>query len=181
MAKVRIQGIKANIKEDNPWVSNNSESYAWVMLLGGTHLAQVGWENDDYNDVETRSIFAAVINDQGIYVQNNLSPNPLGQLTTYQTTYDSPTKTFTMTSNGSVVYRTTMNWVPDGYEMYGETHAKSDQMPGMTSAHELFLNTYQKHGGSWWSLTSGVSTTATYYGASRVSSVDYEIWDKNCA
>jgi hypothetical protein len=181
--QVAIQGVKADIEEDNPWVSNNSEVFAWVMLTGGQHLAQAGWENDDYNDVETRSIFAAVINDQLIYVQNNVpDPYGIGTRTTYQTTYTSSTKSFSMTANGSVVYSTTMNWVPDGYEIYAETHARSDQMPGAISNHEQVLNTYQKHGGSWWSLTSPTYVTnATYYGASRINSVDYEIWDKYCA
>jgi hypothetical protein len=80
----------------------------------------------------------------------------------------------------------TNNWDPTQYQIYGETHNKADQMPGAVSNHELFLNTYSKHGGVWWSLTSPMDTGGLVendpinYGIARINSVDYEIWDKKC-
>lgn len=187
-----LQGIKANIEEDTPWVATDSEVAAWVMLdtfyapLGKTVYAQVGWINDDIANSEHRTVFYEIITDTNVRIRNDFAAQPLGTSPLYQVTKDLNTNQFVMSVNGSVLFATANNWDPSQYQIYGETHNKADQMPGSVSNHEVFLNTYSKHGGSWWSLPSVTDVGGPgeadpiNYAALRVNSIDYEIWDKKC-
>ncbi|MGH2407314.1 MAG: hypothetical protein ACRDF7_04430 [Candidatus Limnocylindrales bacterium] len=175
-------GVKATIDEYSPFVVSGSQVYAWVMLqTGGQFWAQVGWEQTN----GVHSVFYQVIADSGTLIQNNFPGHAIGTHTVYKQLYDPATKTFTMYDASNLLLSTTQNWVPDQIQIFGETHRRSDQMPGGTGAHVKFLDTYEKLGTTWFSLTSPAVTQfaglpTNLYGATRVSSVDYEIWDKGC-
>jgi hypothetical protein len=176
-----IQGIKASIEENNPSVSTNSGVFAWVMLQTPTKIAQIGWQQDDTNNIESRTVFTYFTTGTGVNVWLNFPPKPIPHMTLYQQLYDPVAKQFTASADGAIYYQTTDTWVPNHFSVDGETHSKADQMPDLISNHEKFLGTWEKHGGSWWTLTTAAGATDTsIHGAVRVNGTDYETWDLGC-
>jgi hypothetical protein len=67
--------------------------------------------------------------------------------------------------------------------MYGETHNADDQMPGGSNNRVEIYNTEYTVWGQWTTTdmnsTAGANNT-NWYGAQKVSSNSYRIWDKGC-
>ncbi len=180
---VAPDGIKADIEEYQPWVTDGSEVTGWVMLNSGTsRWAQVGWIRSKDGGVYTRQVFVQYTNNAGTPVTSFWA----GQsgTTNYRVDWDPAGDTFSFRRGGTIIATATLSWDVTDYQVFGETHRKSDQMPGGTTAHMDFTNTYMSPVGSasWFSLTSPVFTNqGTWYGALRVNSVRYEVWDKECS
>lgn len=176
-------GVKADVEEYQPFVTEGSEVSAWVMLnRGGTRWAQIGWWRSKDGGLYSRYVFEQHVTDGGVVVTNF----SLGQYqtTNYRVDWTPATNTFSFKRGGTELWAATLAWDPQTFQIYGETHRKSDQMPGGTGAHQKFSNTYMSYVGDtgWWSLTSSAgSNQGGWYGATRVNSVRYEIWDKACA
>lgn len=177
-------GAKADILEYAPFAEEGSEVSAWTMLqVGGTRWAQVGWYRSKDGGAYTRSVFTQYTNDSGQWLTNFWAAQPLGTRTTYQTDYVTGPARVRMLRGGNLLISAAVSWVPDNFQMYGETHQKGDQMAGGTLGHEVFENTYYSvtNSSSWSSLTSSVGVNVpAWYGATKVNTIRFEIWDKSC-
>ena len=71
---------------------------------------------------------------------------------------------------------------PTGAEVLGEIHTAKSQMPGTTSSHELFYDTNIYYSGAWRAF-DGITfqTNSTYHLAAKVTTKNYEIYDRNCS
>ncbi len=169
-----VRDISSSIREYVPYVTSGSQVTQWVMLNnGGTKWAQVGW----WQDVTTHYTFEQHTDNSGHWYTNWWPKNSNGY-NGYEVSFNSTTHVFGFYRNGSILTSSTQQWNPSSYQLYGETHRKSDQMPGGTNNHSVFM--YAKY-----NYTVNVTTTAgvnnsTYYGASKVGAGNYEIWDKAC-
>jgi hypothetical protein len=173
-----VRDISASIREYAPYVTSGSEVTQWVMLNnGGTKWAQVGW----WQTPSSHRTFVQYTNDSGGVYTNFWSANGNGY-NGYEVSYTATTHLFTFFRNGSMLTSPAEQWAPASYQMYGETHRKSDQMPGGTSNHSVFM--YAKY-----NYTTSITSNAhviqpsgkNWYGASKISAGRYEIWDKGCS
>jgi hypothetical protein len=169
-----VNDVASSIREYMPYVYPGSQVSQWVMLNnGGTEWAQVG----AYQDVTTHYTFEQHTDNSGHYYTNWWSYNGAGY-NGYEVSFNASTHVFGFYRNGSILTSSTQLWNPGSYQLYGETHDQSDQMPGGYNNHSVFIYATYNH-------TTSVSSAAgtnqsTWYGATKVGAGDYEIWDKAC-
>ncbi len=185
---VTPDGVRVDTLEYSPYVNEGSEVTAWVMLvrLAGTPnlYAQVGWYRSKDSGVYDRSVFIQYTLSDGEKYTQHFPPATVGTYTTYKVDWSASTNTFRFFQEANVLRSAFLLWDPDTYEIYGETHQYGDQMPGGTGSHMVFDNTvYSVQGNSdWWGLGSPAGTNQdNWYGADRIDSSRYEVWDRACA
>lgn len=178
-----LEGVKADIEEYSPYVSVNSVSTAWVMLAKNTtRYAQVGWWRRYLSPgVFSRKTMIQWTDDAGQAFTQEYPAHTIGTFTTYKVLYDPATDTFSLWDGTTLLYSHFYAWVPNNFEIFGETHNRDDQMPGGTQAHLDFNQTFVKLGANWYSPGSSASATdPTIHGALLAHPTDYDIWDKAC-
>lgn len=151
----------------------------WVMLNnGGTRWAQVGW----WQDVTTHYVFEQHTDNSGHWY-TNWWPGEVTAITSYQVTIG--LNVFNFYVRGALRSQVARSWTPNGYQLYGETHRKADQMAGGYTSNntkaDFYGPDYKNSSGAWTQVTTpaGVNNT-TWYGAQYNSSYGYFIWDKAC-
>jgi hypothetical protein len=86
--------------------------------------------------------------------------------------------------NGALRSQVTRLWSASGYQLYGETHRKDDQMAGgfMNAGTKAVFSGAQKENLNlvWSAVTTPAGVNAAIYGAELVGGT-YYIWDKACA
>jgi hypothetical protein len=174
-----LQGVKADVEEYAPYVMTGSVVSAWVMLARNTtRYAQVGWWK---KSGVLRRVFIQYTDDAGQKFTKEWSGHGIGSFTTYKVLYAPATDTFSLWDESTKLYEHSYAWVPNNFEIYGETHNRNDQMPGGTQAHMDFNNTFVKIGANWYSPgSSPTASDPTIHGASHPHPSDYDIWDKAC-
>ena len=179
-----VQAADADLDEYHPYVSSGSESLMWVMLNnGGTRWAQVGW----WQDVTTHYVFEQHTDNSGHWF-TNFRPGEVTALTGYRVlkTAAGPSDLrWNFYVRGSLWLSVARSWSPAGYQFYGETHRKADQMAGgytdFNTKAVIYSPQYLNSAGTWVNVTTaaGVNNTS-WYGAQYRSSYGYYIWDKAC-
>ncbi len=130
-----VRDVSSSIREYVPYVTSGSEVTQWVMLNnGGSEWAQVGW----WQDVTTHYTFEQHTDNSGHWYTNWWSANGNGY-NGYEVSFNATTHVFGFYRNGSLLIPETEFWNPSSYQIYGETHRKSDQMPGGYNNHSRFM------------------------------------------
>ena len=176
-------GIRADVEDYEPYVTEGSQVSVWVVLnRGTTRWAQIGWIRWKDAGVYAKSTFEQHVTDAGQVVTNYTTR--LYGTVNYRIDWTPSTNRFSLKRNGVEYWAVTLAWDPLTYEVYGETHREFDQMPGHYGGPMEFTNTYASLTGSstWSSLTSSAGSNANdWYGAARVNGLRYQVWDKQCS
>ena len=167
-----VNDLAASIREYVPYVTSGSQVTQWVMLNnGGTEWAQVGWWQDN-NGHQT---FEQHTDNSGHWYTNFWSANGNGY-NGYEVSFTASQWLFGFYRNGSLLNAPTEQWTPTAYQMFGETHRLSDQMPGGYNNPSAFMYAMYNH--TTYVTTSALSSNWTNYAASYVSPGYYNIWDR---
>jgi hypothetical protein len=178
-----VQGVHAYIEEYHPFVGTGSESMMWVMLnVGGTKWSQIGWTQSP----TSHRAFEQHTDASGHWF-TNYWPDQGGTTNDYKVIQSAvgPGQTvWNFYINGSLKLQPTRVWSASGYQLYGETHQKADQMAGGFSSFgtKAVLSGGQKQNsaGTWSAVTTAAGANAAIYGA-QLNSGTYYIWDTACA
>lgn len=64
----------------------------------------------------------------------------------------------------------------------GRLISLASQMPGGTAGHEFFTDTNIYYSGAWHAFDGGLqNSNGTYFVASKITTKNYEIWDRSCS
>jgi len=182
-----LTGIASSILEISPYYSGNNPTgtVATVMLTTNnvTQWAQWGWYK---SKIDNGNIQRQIGMEFYISAADNtflfFGAKPIGDQTDYQIWYTSGSYKFYVNdqlyvSEGGLA-------APTQYQIFGETHDKSDQFPGSQSAHETLVSTAYFTGSTHIAHTVTSATfndDSTVSGISHPSAGRYETWDQGCA
>lgn len=178
-----VQGVHAYIEEYHPWTAAGGFSLMWVMLnSGGTLWSQIGW----WQTPGAHQAFEQHTDASGHWF-TNYWPDQGGITNDYKVVQSAvgPGQTvWNFYINGSLKLQPTRVWSATGYQLYGETHSKADQMAGgfSTAGTKAVFSGGQKQNSSlvWSAVATAAGTNDnTIYGA-QLTSGTYYIWDKGC-
>jgi hypothetical protein len=62
----------------------------------------------------------------------------------------------------------------------GVIHTKAAQMPGAVTNHERMYDTNIWYSGAWHAFDGLMTFDPTYWGGTKLTTKNYEIWDKAC-
>ena len=177
-----VRGVESKILEYSPYVAPGSDVYAWTFLAKPTdshaYWAQIG---PKVHATSTRNTFIQWTDASGHWYEQDFAPGPLGSSPNFATIYDWQNAKFLFEQDNVVLAQKPAAWTPSVVIVQGETHTRASQMMGGTSHHLTMRSTYYTKGSGWIALDAGASTTDnTIFGASKVSSTAYDIWDKAC-
>jgi hypothetical protein len=150
---------------------------------GGTHYwAQVGWSIIQSGGwTYSPRIFTSWTDNSGSWWVKDYSGVLTGQ--TYYTYFIPTGKKFRMFVNSTSYDYVTGGWTPSQVQIMGETHNRNTQMPGDTNNKVRMDNakTILNGGSTWSSMNSAAGANdAVNFGATKVNSTTYDIWDKDC-
>ena len=169
-----VNDIASSIQEYIPYVTSGSEVMQWVMLSNGSsEWAQVGW----WQDSNGHRTFEQHTDNSGHWYTNYWPANGNGY-NGYEVSFNASQWLFGFYRNGSLLNSPTEQWTPTTYDLYGETHRLSDQMPGGYNNPSVFMYAMYNH--TTYVTTSALSSNWTYFAASYVGSGYYNIWDRAC-
>lgn len=192
-----LTGITARIEEYDPWYSgyNDTGTNASVMVLRRNptiQWAQFGWAKWQLSDngvpdgVTKRRVFTEVyLSDPENFFQA-WAAEPIGQMTKYKIQDESFNGVWDFYLEGSY-WTSEVGWfAPTEYLLFGETHDRADQMPGMnanpvdfTLAKYLTGTNHASHTVATQMGFSGANASLYYnFDDSQRSIGAYKIWDK---
>ena len=177
-----MKGVHASIDEYHPYVTAGSASLMWVMLNAGTtKWSQIGW----WQTPSTHQVFEQHTDASGNWF-TSYWPGQTGAATDYKVIASVGSHgllTWTFYLAGAVKSTSTRLWSPNGYQLYGETHNKGDQMAGgftnLTTKAAFAGSQKQDSGSVWSSVTTAAGANSTLYGAQLASNTYYP-WDWAC-
>ncbi len=179
-----ITGISSSILEKDPVYTgyNSTGTFASDRLVSwssGAQWAQLGW---------TKSKLHTGVAERDVFVEFYLSvpqnywqfwpAKTVGTSTWYEILYGSPS-TFDFYVAGTHYKTFTGSFTPSQYQVFGETHDWEDQMPGLISSHETFVNTQYFVGSTSYWVSSSLLYSSPFAG-SHPSTGRYDIWDTAC-
>ena len=153
---------------------------------GNKYWAQTGWAKWKSSGWEYIGPFVSYTDANGNYWLKYLSPSLTAGSYHYYYTYFTPnsSKTYTFAMDTTTFESHGLGWTPTIVQIYGETHNYNTQMPGdtnskvrMDQAQYLVVNDATWHAMN----TSAGANKPTWYGATKVDSTTYKIWDKYCS
>lgn len=184
-----VYGVQTRLETYQSYIQGSARARAWNMLTkpgipgGQQWWAQVGWSirKDSQGWIYSPGIFTSWTDNVGNYWVKDYAGVLTGQY--YYTWYlSSNGKRFTIQVGATSYGTVTAGWTPSIVEIYGETHDHNTQMPGDTS------NKVRMDEARYWvgSYNYAIDSTAgandsTIFGATKVNSTTYDIWDKNCS
>ena len=183
-----LTGVKASIEEYSPYYSgqNRAGTNASVMLVKWNPIqwVQVGWlKSKVHTGSTTREVFVEVYLSDANNRYYWWPAESVGDNTAYKILFEGD-REYTFLMNGAQIMWTNGGPTqPTGYQLFGETHDKGDQMPGGTGAH-LSLSAARYYIGAGHSAVVVRQNThnegGDFYGAWTDLAGNYEIWDKKC-
>lgn len=186
-----LTGVKAEIEEYDPYYSgvNPAGTNATVMLnrrVSGNHWAQFGWWDSKIgvtNPIRRVGLEFFVSSSDNRF--QFWAAQPIGQKTEYRIVYAGG-GVYEFIMSGTHLKSEAGISTPTEIQIFGETHDRSDQMPGgsnltsrvtVTNSRYMTGATHVFH-----TVTNNFGTAnSTSYGFSNPSDGNYEMWDKACA
>ena len=182
-----VGGVYSKLRIYNPYVpdSDDPTSGTYVEIdQGGTFFARVGWETWYGNVMGTRHNVVQWLT--GGVVRNRIfNPDTVGT-----------DHYFTVLWNGSI-FGNTVTFQRDGANLSGPwnvgsdtpnygfvggvIHTKAAQMPGGVSTHVRMYDTNIWFSGAWQAFDGLMTFDPTYWGGTKLTTKNYEIWDKACS
>jgi len=170
------RAVYSEIKTYDPFVGGSGFSYAWVMLpgSGSNQWAQIG----SYKSAAGRTTTAQFMQQSFAYaIQYDWPAKTVGSVHSYSVGRDPATHVFQAYVDGSSVKSITLDWTPNGAQIYSEITPLSNQLMGEASNHETFGNNQIMNASAQWQTFAGqVSTPTTSFG-SNGSAISFGTWD----
>lgn len=179
-----VNGLQATISHYDPYLSgDNGTGTNMSLMLLSRHTtdswAQWGWLKSKLdNGSVTRETWYQLWTDGSHYINQFFGAEPAGN-NSYEVLYSSASGYYYFYRNSKLIDYQPRSYVPNAYQIFGETHDVWDQMPGGSSARAQFLSTQYRVATSWSYVNTSINPDPLF-GGTHPATGRYDIWDNRC-
>lgn len=179
-----INGLQATISHYDPYYTgvNGTGTNMTIMLLSRRttdQWAQWGWfKSKLHNGSITRETGYEIFVSGSDNLFQFFGSEPAGS-NDYRLLWSSAAQYYYFYRNGSLLDMQPRTFVPNQYQVFGETHDRMDQMPGGSSSRAQFLGTQYRTGTTWTNVNSAIGADPLF-GGTHPTAGRYDIWDNGC-
>jgi hypothetical protein len=179
-----VNGLQATISHYDPYLTgHNGTGTNMSLMLLSRHAtdswAQWGWLKGTINTGSiTRETWYQLWIDGSHYINQFFGPEPSGS-NSYRLLYNAASGYYYFYRNNTIIDYQPRSYVPNAYQIFGETHDVWDQMPGGASSKAQFLSTQYRVGTTWSYVNTSINPDPLF-GGTHPSTGRYDIWDNRC-